>query len=351
MLKPCLSQLIVWCNYSSVEKMKEQKPLISVIVPVYKVEKYLHKCVDSILTQTLSDIELILVDDGSPDWSGAICDEYVEKDSRVRTIHKPNGGVSSARNKGLDVCTGEWIMFVDSDDFIDQNTLEEAIKKTENTDLVVFGIMDDYPDENRTVSKKYNDVSFYSQAQKFVYADRNGMLKGPVNKLFKHRLLSDNNVRFDLSISYGEDTKFTFQYLLYCDNINYIWENFYHYCHYMSDSLSSYKYKYEEWMKTAEMLYNIRIPVYKNNKVPESLYNQIYYNYFYHSVCAIISLYNDSRYKKYTDRLNVLNSFTKDSISKRYKPITTLHKILKTLSFNTMLLDMFMKFYLLNQKK
>ena len=129
MLKPCLSQLIVWCNYSSVEKMKEQKPLISVIVPVYKVEKYLHKCVDSILTQTLSDIELILVDDGSPDWSGAICDEYVEKDSRVRTIHKPNGGVSSARNKGLDVCTGEWIMFVDSDDFIDQNTLEEAIKK------------------------------------------------------------------------------------------------------------------------------------------------------------------------------------------------------------------------------
>ena len=91
-------------------------PKISCIVPVYNVEKYLRRCVDSILNQTFTDFELILVDDGSPDNSPAICYEYAVKDSRIKVIHKVNGGVSSARNVGLDVAKGEWICFVDSDD-------------------------------------------------------------------------------------------------------------------------------------------------------------------------------------------------------------------------------------------
>ena len=91
------------------------EPKISVIVPVYKVEEYLHRCVDSILSQSFTDFELILVDDGSPDNCGKICDEYAQKDSRVKVFHKPNGGVSSARNYGLDNAKGEWIAFVDSE--------------------------------------------------------------------------------------------------------------------------------------------------------------------------------------------------------------------------------------------
>ena len=87
---------------------------ISIIVPVYKVEKYLRKCVDSILAQTFTDFEVILVDDGSPDNSGKICDEYAEKDNRVRVIHKENGGLSSARNAGIDVARGKYLGFVDS---------------------------------------------------------------------------------------------------------------------------------------------------------------------------------------------------------------------------------------------
>ncbi|KAF3371822.1 glycosyl transferase family 2, partial [Enterococcus faecium] len=90
---------------------------ISIIVPVYKVEKYLRKCVDSILAQTFTDFEVILVDDGSPDNSGKICDEYAEKDNRVRVIHKENGGLSSARNAGIDVARGKYLGFVDSDDY------------------------------------------------------------------------------------------------------------------------------------------------------------------------------------------------------------------------------------------
>lgn len=94
------------------------KELISVIIPIYKVEKYLHKCVDSILKQTYRNIEIILVDDGSPDNCGNICDEYASKDKRIIVIHKKNGGLSDARNVGLKVCTGEYITFIDSDDYV-----------------------------------------------------------------------------------------------------------------------------------------------------------------------------------------------------------------------------------------
>ncbi len=97
----------------------EQNPMISVIVPVYKVEKFLGKCVDSILAQTYENLEVILVDDGSPDGCGALCDAYAQKDSRVIVIHKENGGLSSARNAGMDIARGEYIGFVDSDDWIE----------------------------------------------------------------------------------------------------------------------------------------------------------------------------------------------------------------------------------------
>lgn len=99
--------------------------LISIIVPVYKVEKYIHQCVDSIINQTYKNIEIILVDDGSPDNCGKICDEYAEKDSRIKVIHKENGGLSDARNCGIDAASGDWLMFVDSDDWLHNHTVEK----------------------------------------------------------------------------------------------------------------------------------------------------------------------------------------------------------------------------------
>ena len=107
--------------------------MISVIVPVYKVEKYLNKCVDSILNQTYKDIEVILVDDGSPDNCGEICEEYAKKDDRVRVIHKKNEGLSTARNTGLIESKGEYIFFVDSDDYININILEKLLEAIENS--------------------------------------------------------------------------------------------------------------------------------------------------------------------------------------------------------------------------
>ena len=119
--------------------MKEiQAPLVSIIVPVYNAEKYLNRCVDSILSQAMTDFELLLIDDGSKDNSGRICDEYATKDARVRVFHKPNGGVSSARNLGLDNAIGKWITYVDADDRCSCEYLEHLLAKTdEETDLIL----------------------------------------------------------------------------------------------------------------------------------------------------------------------------------------------------------------------
>ena len=110
------------------ERTESGKPEISIIVPVYQVEKYLNECIDSILAQTFTDFELILVDDGSPDNCPALCDAAAKRDSRVRVIHKQNGGVSTARNAGLDAAQGNWIAFVDSDDTVEPEYLEKMHK-------------------------------------------------------------------------------------------------------------------------------------------------------------------------------------------------------------------------------
>ena len=113
-------------------------PEVSVIVPVYKVEPYLHRCIDSILGQTFTDFELILVDDGSPDNCGKICDEYAKKDGRVRVVHKENGGVSSARNTGLQIACGKFIYFCDSDDYVEKELLNDTVQAMDGYDLVSF---------------------------------------------------------------------------------------------------------------------------------------------------------------------------------------------------------------------
>ena len=117
-----------------------QAPIISVIIPVYNVERYLHQCVDSVLTQTYSNLEIILVDDGSPDNCPAICDEYAQKDKRIKVIHKENGGLSSARNTGLDAATGDFIYFLDSDDYIGDTTISSLYEHIHDNKQITIAI-------------------------------------------------------------------------------------------------------------------------------------------------------------------------------------------------------------------
>lgn len=139
--------------------MNEYRPLISVIVPVYKVEKFLRRCIESVENQTYTNWELILVDDGSPDSSGKICDEYARKDKRILVIHQENKGLSGARNAGLDRIKGEWVFFLDSDDYIKEETFEEMINYSEKGkyDVVVGQLISLYPG-NKLVEMQANPV-------------------------------------------------------------------------------------------------------------------------------------------------------------------------------------------------
>lgn len=213
-------------------------PEVSVIVPVYNVEKYLHRCVDSILAQTFHDFELILVDDGSPDNSGAICDEYAEKDSRVVVIHKPNGGVSSARNCGLDRARGKYVMFCDSDDYV-ADTWIEKMHQLICQENVCMGmclctrVKNNSSSNNRTIRKKYAEIlprSFFWM----LYED--GLMNCVWDKIFRLTVIQEHNIQFDESIICAEDTLFVLEYIKYstgafgiCNEVQYfyIYDNSY----------------------------------------------------------------------------------------------------------------------------
>lgn len=161
-------------------------PEISVIVPVYKVEPYIHKCIDSILGQTFSDYELILVDDGSPDSCGAICDAYEEKDERIRVIHKENGGLSDARNAGMKVASGEYVIFIDSDDYIESDMFAYLYNslKAADADMATCGIYEVYAE--RIEAQKVEPDFVCSAEEAFRCILRGHTIRGEIwNKLIK----------------------------------------------------------------------------------------------------------------------------------------------------------------------
>lgn len=161
--------------------------MISIIVPIYKVENYLHRCIDSLKNQDYLNIEIILVDDGSPDNCGIICDEYANKDTRIKVIHQENGGLSAARNAGIDIAQGDYLMFVDSDDWVESNFCSFALKKSQETqsDIVVFGYNDVY--ENRTVKKSIalDNEKQYSRKEALKELHGGKILSFAWNKIYK----------------------------------------------------------------------------------------------------------------------------------------------------------------------
>lgn len=200
------------------------RPKISVIVPVYNAEKFLSCCIDSILTQTFSDFELLLIDDGCNDNSGTICDEYVVKDNRVRVFHKKNGGVSTARNLGLKKANGVWVTFVDADDYVKDGYLrdlyEEAIKNC--ADLVIQDF--EFEKENgivierwyKPLTKKYHRLELSTMIKEQSLESRGYSFA----KLFKIDIVKENNIEFPLNVRFGEDSCFIFRYLMYVTSVS-----------------------------------------------------------------------------------------------------------------------------------
>lgn len=189
------------------------KPKISVIVPVYNTEKYLQRCIDSILLQSFTDFELLLIDDGSTDSSGTICDKYTEQDSRVRVFHKGNGGVSSARNMGLDNAKGEWFTFVDSDDYVHPSFLVNFMDVASGAELIIQAL------SMRSKSLLNNEIpdsvfDYKGNAQDVIPILIKNYMPGALwNKLFNARIINDNKLRLNESYEFKEDEEFLLRYM------------------------------------------------------------------------------------------------------------------------------------------
>ena len=210
-------------------------PKVSVVVPVYKVEKYIKKCVNSIINQTYKNLEIILVDDGSTDNSTKSCDDWAQKDKRVKVIHKKNGGVSSARNLGMSVASGEWLCFIDSDDFVDQTYLEDFLKLPKS-DLLIQGYV---TEKNNTRIALHQLQSQYKSLTDIILdAEHKQVLNSPCVKLFSRKVVEDFCIRFDVNTSYGEDHLFTLAYLKHTTSVAVSTKMGYHQRILSSESLS-----------------------------------------------------------------------------------------------------------------
>lgn len=211
-------------------------PQVSIIIPVYNVESYLRQCLDSVISQTFTNWECILIDDGSNDNSGKICDEYANNDSRFRVFHKTNGGVSTARNFGIDKATSEWITFIDSDDWIEKDYISIMFNDNQNSDLSMQGYKIVSHRGNEVIHKFENSLYTSDILSVFCESEYKNIINSPVSKLFKTNIIRKYNIKFDKSISYGEDHIFVLEYLKHV-NVVYI-SNAFEYNYYQDDSVS-----------------------------------------------------------------------------------------------------------------
>lgn len=190
-----------------------EKNNLSIIIPVYKAEQFLKECLDSVLSSTFTNFELILVDDGSPDLCGTICDDYASKDNRIKVVHVENGGVSRARNIGIEISTAPWITFIDADDFIEPAYIEqlyEAVNSNTDIDFVQAGCQIYIGGVVKGIEYKYNDVVDTDMG--YLFREFRGLI---VSKMFKRELLNSNPkpIRFDERLRSQEDMIFTLDYV------------------------------------------------------------------------------------------------------------------------------------------
>lgn len=216
------------------------KNLISIIVPVYNSEKYLRKCLNSIINQTYRNIEIILIDDGSLDKSGEICDEYAKKDNRIIVIHKKNEGVSAARNTGLDVATGSYISFIDSDDYIDCDLYTKCMEilQKQNADMIKFQYYKTRQDGKVFSSSSNSLVGFISLKDNnnvFELIIKNNEFPNCWGIIYNYDIIK--NLRYNQNLTVAEDWLFVFEAFCKANNI-YVLENPLYYYIYNNNSIT-----------------------------------------------------------------------------------------------------------------
>lgn len=321
--------------------------MVSVIIPVYNVEKFLNRCVDSVLSQTYKNIEIILVDDGALDSSPQICDEYTKKDSRVTVIHKKNGGLASARNAGLKVAKGDYILFVDSDDWIKDDTLEELlnIAVKNKVDFVRFiPVSAGYPDRPDGTPINFGTEDFMEEG---VY-NKEKMIRdiyprlfvtpqltmGPIvaawRSLYNRKFLVDNNLYFDEEVKYSEDAIFSAK-VVYNSNKFYYIKGGYYYNYFYNTSSITKSFKKDRWNVCKILSSTFKKEF--GNKSDYDFSKQLYLEDIYNVLNALgQNTHIESFKERYTYIKNIFNDdFTKQSM--KYIDLTDVNIKLKIILY------------------
>lgn len=255
--------------------MTNNKLLFSIIVPIYNIENYIEKCVESLINQTYKNLEIILVDDGSTDSSGKICDKYIEKDNRIKTIHKENGGLSSARNSGIEVAVGDYVLFVDGDDFLSKNAVEILVKTLieYSCDILCFNAYQ-YKNENiigNVITSKFDDIE---ESKKHAIINPAAWARA-----YKNSFLKKNHFYFKEGIIY-EDLALIPGLSSYTENIRFIDDCLYYYVIRENSIMNITKFRENRDDKfiALQVLENI----FKKNGSYEKYKNEIEYLYIKH---------------------------------------------------------------------
>lgn len=287
------------------------RPLLSIIIPIYNVAPFLRQCIESIISQK-GNIEIILIDDGSSDESPSICDEYTLKDKRVHVIHKQNGGVSSARNVGLDTAEGEWIWFVDGDDYIADNAIKELetiIKNNTDTGLIRFShqrLQDKY-------ITKINIENVFNLTKNTYLQKHHSYLNQTM--LFKHELINHINLRFSENIKLGEDLEFQYKYLFYCDHPIQYNKPLYIYRSRESSATNSNDSRYKIVNDSLTVLSNLLSFVNKRNITPEPWF-YIKIQNLMKNILFSASLVKNIDLKTLQNRIrNIMNLYNRNNIN------------------------------------
>lgn len=275
--------------------------LVSIIIPIYNVEQYLDRCIKSVINQTYKNIEIILVDDGSTDKCPEICDQYAQKDNRIVVIHKENGGLSSARNAGMKVLKGEYMLFVDSDDWIKENTVEELLQIAieHDVDFVRFTPVtanhpqkeDGTPVDFGTEDFMENGIYDREKIRKDIFPRlfvTSQLTMGPIvaawRSLYKSKFLLDNNLYFYEDIKYSEDAIFSARVVYNCEKFYYLKGGYYYNYFYNSNSITK-SFKKDRWDVCKKL--SIRFKEDFEHKKDYDFTNQIYLEDIYNVLNAL----------------------------------------------------------------
>ena len=286
------------------------KPLVSVIVPVFNAGDHLNTCLDSIVTQTYDNLEIIIINDGSTDMSPEVCDHYEKNDSRITVIHKDNRGVSSARNVGLEKARGDYISFVDSDDWLELDAYEHLVECALNhgVDAVIFEYFVDYKD-GKTIHKNYNELNGFMTRSEAIETTISSVNRFACSKLYAKKLIQ--NIQFNQNIHIGEDTLFSCVALNNADSIYYTAKPLYHY---VQSDASATRCEFNKNNLTGINSYKQLVDL-CNNNYPE-LVDIAFSAYMNLVISNIIGLYNNLDYPDSMKIIRNLSSEVRKNINK-----------------------------------